>query len=53
MTRARAHRRSEILDAVVQVIIDIGFAEMTVADVAEAAGVSSGLVHHHFSPSPR
>jgi AcrR family transcriptional regulator len=42
-------RRSEILDAVVRVIIDIGYTDMTVADVAREAGVSTGLVHYHFS----
>lgn len=42
-------RRNEILDAVLSVIIDIGYTEMTVADVAHRAGVSTGLVHYHFS----
>ena len=31
-------RKSEILEAAVQVIIDVGFTEMTVADVAKVAG---------------
>ena len=48
-TSASDQRRSEILDAVVGVIIDVGFTEMTVADVAKRAGVSSALVHYHFS----
>ena len=42
-------RKSEILEAAVQVIIDVGFTEMTVADVAKVAGVSTALVHYHFS----
>jgi AcrR family transcriptional regulator len=42
-------RKSEILDAAVQVIIDVGFTEMTVADVAKVAGISTALVHYHFS----
>jgi AcrR family transcriptional regulator len=42
-------RRSEILDAVVQVIIEVGYTEVTVADVARRAGVSTSLVHYHFS----
>ena len=33
----------------VGVIIDVGFTEMTVADVAKRAGVSTALVHYHFS----
>jgi AcrR family transcriptional regulator len=45
-------RRSEILEAVVRVIIDIGFTDMTVADVAKAAGVSNALVHYHFTSKP-
>jgi AcrR family transcriptional regulator len=42
-------RKSEILDAAVQVIIEVGFTEMTVADVAKMAGISTALVHYHFS----
>lgn len=45
----RDDRRSLILDAVVRVIIEIGFTDMTVADVARTAGVSTALVHYHFS----
>ena len=48
-TSASDQRRSEILDAVVRVIIDVGYTEMTVADVAGVAGVSTALVHYHFS----
>jgi AcrR family transcriptional regulator len=48
-TSAGDQRRAEILDAVVGVIIDVGFTEMTVADVAKRAGVSTALVHYHFS----
>lgn len=51
-TTAGEERRSEILDAVVRVIIDVGFTDMTVADVAKAAGVSNALVHYHFSSKP-
>lgn len=42
-------RKTAILDAVVRVIIDVGFTDMTVADVARRAGVSTALVHYHFS----
>ncbi len=41
-------RRAAILDAVVQVIIEVGYTDMTVADVAKQAGVSTALVHYHF-----
>lgn len=42
-------RKATILDAVVEVIIDVGLTSMTVADVARRAGVSTSLVHYHFS----
>jgi AcrR family transcriptional regulator len=42
-------RKTAILDAVVRVIIDVGFTQMTVADVARVASVSTALVHYHFS----
>ena len=51
-TSASDQWRSEILDAVVRVIIDVGFTDMTVADVAKAAGVSNALVHYHFTSKP-
>jgi AcrR family transcriptional regulator len=43
-----AERKEKILEAVVAVIIDVGLTEMTVADVARRAGVSTALVHYHF-----
>lgn len=46
---ASDQRRRAILDAVVRGIIDVGFTDMTVADVANRAGVSTALVHYHFS----
>jgi AcrR family transcriptional regulator len=42
-------RKSIILDAVVRIIIEVGFTQMTVADVARRAEVSTSLVHYHFS----
>lgn len=42
-------RKATILDAVLSVIIDVGYTQMTVADVARVAGVSTALVHYHFS----
>ena len=52
-TTTSDQRRSQILDAVVRVIIDIGFTDMTVANVAKAAGVSNALVHYHFDSKPK
>jgi AcrR family transcriptional regulator len=44
----RGSRRRAILVAAAQVISERGFADVRVADVAEAAGVSTGLVIYHF-----
>ena len=43
-----AQRRAEILDAAVGVVLERGFAGTRIADVADALGISSGLVHYHF-----
>lgn len=43
-----ARRRAEILDAAVGVVLERGFAGTRVLDVANALGISSGLVHYHF-----
>lgn len=42
-------RKATILGAVVDAIIEVGLTEMTVADVARRAEVSTALVHYHFS----
>ena len=49
MPRDADARKSAILAAVAEVIVEIGFTAMTVADVARRAGVSTALVHYHFS----
>lgn len=41
-------RREEILDAAVEEVQRRGFASTRVTDVADALGVSSGLVFYHF-----
>ncbi len=46
--RAPEERRRRILEATVQVVRDRGFAGTRVADIAAAAGTSSGLVLYHF-----
>jgi AcrR family transcriptional regulator len=43
-----AQRRAEILDSAVGVVLERGFAGTRVVDVADALGISSGLVHYHF-----
>ncbi|GLY69549.1 TetR/AcrR family transcriptional regulator [Amycolatopsis taiwanensis] len=44
-----AERREQILQAACKVIAERGFRAVRVADVAKAAGLSSGIVHYYFS----
>jgi AcrR family transcriptional regulator len=50
MTReqAAAEARSRILTAAADVIVRDGLAQVRMASIAGAAGVSSGLLHYHF-----
>ena len=41
-------RRAEILDGAIQVLIERGFANTRVADVAKRLDVSTSLIHYHF-----
>jgi AcrR family transcriptional regulator len=41
-------KHDSIIEATCSAIVDIGIARLTVAAVAERAGVSSALVHYHF-----
>jgi AcrR family transcriptional regulator len=43
-----ADRRTDVLAATVQLVIDRGTNAIRLADVADAAGVSIGLISHHF-----
>lgn len=47
-TAPQDSRRAEILRAAAQVIVERGFRQTRVADVARAAGVSPGLVIYYF-----
>ncbi len=42
-------RRAEILEATRRVVLAKGFAGTRIHDVADALGVSNGLVHYHFA----
>lgn len=44
----REHRRKEITEAFARVLANHGFAGATMTAVAEEAGLSPGLLHHHF-----
>ncbi len=46
-------RHQEILDAAAQVITERGLAETRISDVAEAAGVSPGLILYYFESKDR
>ncbi len=40
--------RAAILDAAEQLFADRGFSATSMADIAEASGVTKSLIHHHF-----
>jgi AcrR family transcriptional regulator len=46
---ARDVRRQQLIDATIRVLGRKGFAALTVADVAKAAGLSAGIVIFHFN----
>ncbi len=41
-------RRDEIIDGLMQVLAQCGYAKASVKRIAEAAGLAPGLVHYHF-----
>src|SRR3954453_18133437 len=43
-----ATRRDQILDSASALFAERGYEEVTIEDVAKAAGVARGLVHHYF-----
>lgn len=48
LEESKATRRSEILSTAARVIAQKGFASATVRDIADAAGILSGSLYHHF-----
>jgi TetR/AcrR family transcriptional regulator, cholesterol catabolism regulator len=46
--RAGSERRDEILAIAVQLFAERGFAATTVREIADAAGILSGSLYHHF-----
>jgi len=44
----KEQRRIEIAQALLAFMAEKGYAGATVREIAKAAGVSSGLIHHHF-----
>jgi len=51
--KATKDRHREILDAAARVITERGLAETRISDVAEAAGVSPGLILYYFESKDR
>jgi AcrR family transcriptional regulator len=50
---SRAFRREQLIEATITVIARKGLSQMTLTDVATAAGVSHGLVNFHFQSKKR
>ena len=50
---SRAFRREQLIEATITVIARKGLSQMTLTDVATAAGVSHGLVNFHFQSKER
>ncbi len=44
-----AERREQILGAACEVVAEIGFKSLRIADVAKRAGTSTGTVHYYFA----
>ena len=44
----REQRRQQILDVANDLFAERGYEEVSVEDIASAAGVTRGLVHHYF-----
>src|SRR4051795_2281746 len=47
-TQASATRRDELLEIAAQLFAERGFKNTTVRDIADAAGILSGSLYHHF-----
>src|SRR3954452_22718754 len=47
--RRRPERLEQILEAACRAILDRGFPATRIADIAAAAGVSTGTVHYYFA----
>ncbi|MBL9048101.1 MAG: TetR family transcriptional regulator, partial [Tabrizicola sp.] len=47
-TMGREQRRAQLIEATIDSLAKRGFAETTMADVADGAGLSRGIVNFHF-----
>lgn len=48
-TATKEARRSQLIDATIDVLAEKGFSSLTVSDVASKAGLSHGIVNFHFT----
>jgi TetR/AcrR family fatty acid metabolism transcriptional regulator len=48
-TFTQQKRRDQLVDCMIEVIADVGFARASVGEVARRAGVSKGVVTYHFA----
>src|SRR5580765_7574952 len=46
---SEALRRRQLIDATIDAIADVGFAQASLGEIARRAGVSPGLVAHYFA----
>jgi AcrR family transcriptional regulator len=49
MPAPRVASTARIFEAAVRCVLDVGAADMSMADIAREAGVSKGLIHYHFT----
>ncbi|WP_366921988.1 TetR/AcrR family transcriptional regulator [Metallumcola ferriviriculae] len=42
------HRRKQVIDAAICCLVERGYANFSVKDIAEEAGVSTGILYHYF-----
>src|SRR5688572_25056886 len=50
---SRDARRTQLIEATIEVLASRGYARMTLTEVARAAGLSHGLVNFHFTSKER
>lgn len=48
-TFARSKRREQLVDCAIDAVVELGFQGTSVAEVAQRAGVSKGVVTYHFA----
>lgn len=46
--KSTEERREEIVDALLRVMADQGYAKATIQRIADEAGLTAGLIHYHF-----